>query len=967
MPILFAPFFKIGGILNSVKAKITIPVILVLVALSFFIWSYVSTSVENFANDLSMERINGAAQSARAFVRQLERYNRTNSLSVSGNEDIIRLVTEWNDYGLASTREQLYARLSVAEYELEETQFIVSNYVISDAEGRIILRTTDFYSYGDYGLISPVILAALDGRRETVYTSTIRTPMAISSAAPIFRDDEIIGTVVSVLNISSVEFVEEFAEIFNAEITVFSGSYSLASTLYVDREAGVRAIGTSARADIAFNVLVRGIDYDTELDLFGVMHHGFYFPLYGWGGYPIGMFFIGFSIEEAISDTALFMRYLAVIGLIGIAVAAAVMLSGIIFNVNKVTKLAKTVANITEGGDYSELEKLHVSNDEFGVLSSNIVSLFDAIRKLSSDRRIPEIEQHIGEIERHAVAAETANKAKTEFLSRMSHEIRTPLSAILGITEIQLRITEGETKDAFEKIFSSGDMLLGIINDILDLSKIESGKMELITEKYDVSSMINDTVQLNIMHIEDKPIKFEVSVNESIPAHLYGDELRIKQILSNILSNSFKYTNKGTITLSVGKVAYTTELIMLIFTVTDTGQGMTPQQINDLFEDFTRFNVLENRHVEGAGLGMSIVKNLVRLMEGTIKVESDPGSGSTFTIRIPQKIADHRLLGKEVADNIGSHKIVQHRLAIQTEWEMMPYGKILIVDDTSVNIKVAKGLLAPYELQIDTAESGFEAIEKLQNGNSYDLILMDHMMPKMDGVETVQRIRDMGYTAPIAAFTANALMGNEEDFLAKGFDGFISKPIQSLHLNSILYRFVRDSSQSHKFAKFDVAKSQIDHDELRKEFANSQKDIIQNINHAIESADFKTAQLHTHTLKSLAGLIGETNLMNLAGKCEAAFRRERLPVDTLEILSSETSRVLNKINKTLTERPKAPPPSPEEIKIIFEKLESLLANNNTEAITLLPTLATIPDSDELISHIENFNFSIALKCLQKLK
>ena len=394
--------------------------------------------------------------------------------------------------------------------------------------------------------------------------------------------------------------------------------------------------------------------------------------------------------------------------------------------------------------------------------------------------------------------AEAANKAKSDFLSTMSHEIRTPMNAILGITEIQLQndSLDASVKEALNKIYSSGDLLLGIINDILDLSKIEAGKLELIIAKYEIASLISDTAQLNIMRIGSKPIEFEIEVDENLPTLMMGDELRVKQILNNILSNAFKYTAEGVVKLTVLSEASTgsDEETTLSFSVSDTGQGMTPEQVEKLFDEFSRFNLEANRTTEGTGLGMSITRNLILLMNGEILIDSEPGVGSTFTVRLPQGKLTDDMLGSEMAENLRQFRTsgnaqMKH---VQITREPMPYGSVLIVDDVETNIYVAKGLMAPYGLNMDSAESGFEAIDKVIGGSVYDIIFMDHMMPQMDGIEATQKIRAMGYAQPIVALTANAVAGQAEVFLSNGFDDFISKPIDVRQLNTVLNTLIRD-------------------------------------------------------------------------------------------------------------------------------------------------------------------------------
>ncbi|MCL2440612.1 MAG: response regulator [Treponema sp.] len=399
--------------------------------------------------------------------------------------------------------------------------------------------------------------------------------------------------------------------------------------------------------------------------------------------------------------------------------------------------------------------------------------------------------------EEAASAAEAANKSKSTFLANMSHEIRTPMNAIMGVTDILMQLDRlpGEIEDGLEMIYASSEMLLGIINDILDFSKIEAGKLDIIPAQYQVASMINDAVHLNMMRIGNRPIKFELEIDETIPADLIGDELRIKQILNNVLSNAFKYTDAGKVTMSISaETARASKNVSLVICVQDTGLGMTQEQLERLFEEYSRFNENGKRNIEGTGLGFSIMQRLVNLMSGSINVESEPGKGTIVTIRLPQENADNGILGAEIVDNLRRFQKnnITHRRKIKFKREPMPYGRILVVDDTETNLFVAVRLMRLYKLKIETAINGREAVDKIKDGNVYDVIFMDHMMPEMDGMEATKRIRDFGYTNSIVALTANAVAGQADVFLKNGFDAFISKPLDIQQLDVMLNKLIRD-------------------------------------------------------------------------------------------------------------------------------------------------------------------------------
>ncbi|MCL2719775.1 MAG: ATP-binding protein [Treponema sp.] len=505
-------------------------------------------------------------------------------------------------------------------------------------------------------------------------------------------------------------------------------------------------------------------------------------------------------------------------------------------------------------------------------------------------RDLREIKAMIAEM-RRAEVAEESSKAKSDFLAKMSHEIRTPMNAILGITEIQLQDETLPliTKEALERIYNSGDLLLGIINDILDLSKIESGKFELSTAQYDIASLIHDTVKLNIIRYESKPIEFKLFISEDVPLILVGDELRIKQILNNLLSNAFKYTHEGQIELNLScEPKRNSSGVSLIIRVSDTGQGMTSDQIKKLGDKFSRFNMEANRKTEGTGLGMNIARNLIQLMKGDLLIESTPGMGSVFTVRLPQDCSNSELIGKEIAENLMKLNLkntVKMRNAQITQ-EFMPYGRVLVVDDVETNLYVARGLMAPYGISIDTALSGFEAIDKIRDKNDYDIIFMDHMMPRMDGIEATKNIRNLGYSNPIVALTANALAGQAEMFIQNGFDDFISKPIDIRQLNSVLNKMIRDKqppsvleeARKQRNTLYAAGKHNIAIEpQLAEYFVRDAKKTINVFESMCENKfrridDLNIFIINIHAMKSALANIGENDLSNKASELEQAGR-----------------------------------------------------------------------------------------------
>jgi len=566
---------------------------------------------------------------------------------------------------------------------------------------------------------------------------------------------------------------------------------------------------------------------------------------------------------------------------------------------------------------YSHFEWMHQKMDGEQIpvdITCIHVMYRDELTVIEYIRDLREQKAMIAEMRKAEIAEETS-KAKSDFLARMSHEIRTPMNAILGIAEINLQNeTYSRTiKEAFLRIYNSGDLLLGIINDILDLSKIEAGKLILAPAQYDIASLIFDTVQLNIIRFESKPIEFILDVDENLPLLLVGDELRIKQILNNLLSNAFKYTDEGSVTLSVyTNPAEEDSKRTLVFTVSDTGQGMTVEQVEKLGTEYSRFNMESNRKTEGSGLGMNITNNLIKMMNGSIFIESTPGMGSTFTVTLPQECVGTSVLGKELADNLmqlnfdSSMKIRN----IQIKREYMPYGSVLIVDDVESNLYVAKGLMSPYGLTIDTVTSGFEAVDKIREGASYDIIFMDHMMPRMDGIEATKIIRSFGYTKPIVVLTANIIAGQAKMFMENGFDDFISKPIDMRQLNMVLNKLIRDkypsdvveAARKKRNSKLSVLNdAKLVDSQLGKFFLNDAKKAIAALealfpNRLRRNDDISTFIINVHAMKSSLANVGETDLSGDAAKLEQAGREQntRLILSELPVFLEHLHSIVEK-------------------------------------------------------------------------
>ncbi|MCL2230699.1 MAG: ATP-binding protein [Treponema sp.] len=495
--------------------------------------------------------------------------------------------------------------------------------------------------------------------------------------------------------------------------------------------------------------------------------------------------------------------------------------------------------------------------------------------------------------------ADERNKIKSSFIASMSHEIRTPINAITGLAELLIRSDLPNKARGYAKdIKTAGNNLISIVNDILDFSKIESGKLQIVTVKYSLSSLINDAVNIISVRLAEKPIQFNVEVDENIPDNLIGDEIKLRQILINLLSNAVKYTEKGEINLSISVENRIERQIWLKLKISDTGIGIKHEDQIKLFGDFARLDVKKNRGIEGTGLGLAIVKRICDAMRGDVRAESEYGKGSVFTVIIPQVVESEEVLTPAFNQSNDSNESGKNITVLKYT---IPDVKILIVDDITTNLTVAEGLLSFYQAQIDTCLSGKKAIEMIKQ-KDYDLIFMDHMMPEMDGIEATEQIRAWERenrkgekTLPIVMLTANAISGMREMYLQKGSNDFLAKPIDINKMNEIIDRWIpaekrleikKENGSSSPESMLNIpgvdVKQGIKYsggtlEMYKKVLLHLHKDIDERLP-AIQVMPSKDSLLlfitHVHAIKSALAVIGEKDVSAKAAAIERAGHDE---------------------------------------------------------------------------------------------
>jgi PAS domain S-box-containing protein len=629
------------------------------------------------------------------------------------------------------------------------------------------------------------------------------------------------------------------------------------------------------------------------------------------------------------------------------------------------------------------------------------------IQAVEDKRR--EADRRNRELEVQTRAAQVASEEKSKFLASMSHEIRTPMNAIIGMSDLMRTDNLDEEQQAFfTDIKKMSKTLLQIINDVLDISKIEVGKLELSPVHFNLPELYDNICSLSRFTAQSKDLEFRYSFDPSIPPVIYGDDVRIRQVITNIVNNAVKYTKEGYVDFAAKRILQDGRPY-IAFIVRDSGIGIKKEDFPKLFGTFQQLDRASNRGIQGTGLGLAITQNLVAMMNGRISFESEYGVGSEFTILLPLTEGNPDLVERR---HLTSRVMAGKEVAV------------LVVDDNHINLKVALAFLAKHNIKADTAEGGAEAVAKVRE-KAYDLIFMDHMMPGVDGVEAARRIRSLDKTrcktVPIVALTANAVSGARELFLSAGMNDFISKPIDAAELNRKLEKWLppekitkveepgpprRPEGEKGKSAGQNTGQNTGEevpdrvplfdyagwlrnaggdeglYGKLLRDFRENHQSDHGEIKSALEEGNYTTAHRLAHTLKSTAGLIGAPRLRRIAGLVEKALSEENIPgaVHHLPELEAELSVLMEELSSRVAAPEPAMPPvnrvieKPEDTVVVSlaDKLIPLLRSGNTAVLDMGPELQTIragagEKGKLLAGQIEDFEFEGALKTALEIK
>ena len=679
-----------------------------------------------------------------------------------------------------------YFRMEMSKYGPTRGLFLTGEY----QKTYVSIRTTDLskYSPGDIEHVGWYYLPIW--KKAPVWTPpynnlSLRQKM-ISYSVPLYRNEKLLGVVGIDLSLAVIEDMVNSLQLENAKGLLIGDQQNLIhlNTRYEQTKAVERSAELSILMD-KFN------NPDNQpLQKFNWEGNSYYGTLTKLDN---GMSYITAVSQKELLKPVYGQILSLLIAFVIVSILFSILLS---FSFKKVITpiriINKTTNRLARGELYIDIP--YQSNNEIGTLANNIRLMTSQLKEyIEYIREQTKKERELKEAaltESQINAA--ASQAKSAFLANMSHEIRTPINAVLGMNEMILReSTDKEILSYAANIKTAGSSLLSIVNDILDFSKIEAGKMELLPDNYEVSSMIIDLVNMTRERAQNKGLHYELNVSPDLPKTLYGDNVRIKQCILNLITNAIKYTKEGFIRFTIDYQKIDEENILLNIHIIDTGIGIKAEDMDKLFTPFERIEEEKNRTIEGSGLGISIVRRLLAMMNSELQVESSYGKGSDFSFSIKQKVSDWTA-GDDLNE---AYEQSVEQMSHYKEKLHAPKAHLLFVDDTAMNLDVIKGLLKNTGIKIDTVLSGKQALEAVKN-NVYDIVFIDHRMPEMDGIETLHAMKEMSDNKsegkPCIALTANAISGVKKMYLKEGFDDYLSKPVNPAKLEEMIKHYLPD-------------------------------------------------------------------------------------------------------------------------------------------------------------------------------
>jgi len=779
---------------------------------------------------------------------------------------------------------------------------------VLDSEGNIIYRTHQPELFGDNQKHLPHIGQALAGKSDVFIIQGATIRLGISAGAPIYDENmNIIGAVTLGFRLDAQGFADSLSKLIGCEVTMFSNDERVSTT--VKNQSGEYALGTNAPEHISEKVLA-GETYVNKMDLFGRNVLAKYTPLEGADKEIVGMLFVGYYTEADTAKTWFFMMS-------GVLISFAVLLVCIM-----------------------------IARGLSGIIEKRLNDMMDEVREARD-------------------TAQVASKAKSAFLANMSHEIRTPMNSIVGFSELALDDdVSPKTKDYLTNILDNSQWLLQVINDILDISKIESGKMELEKIPFSLPDLFNNCRTMIIQKAEDKGLTLHFYAEPSMGKIPLGDPVRLRQVLTNLLSNAVKFTSSGIIKLYAAVTESTEDTITIAFEVKDSGIGMTPEQIERVFDPFIQAESGTTRKYGGTGLGLAITKNILELMGGRLIVESAPGLGSKFSFKLTFDVI-------ETDDENIAPKIVTHSTVDKPTFE----GEILLCEDNAFNQQVMCEHLTRVGLKTIVAENGKIGVdmisERLQNGEKqFDLIFMDMHMPVMDGLEACEKILELNTGIPIVALTANVMAHDRELYKKTGMVDYVGKPFTSQELWQCLLKHFKPvawQTDTHLQQKESDDKLRT---KLINNFMENNKGILAKITAAINTGDVKLAHRLAHTLRGNAGQLGKSALQRAAEDIEQKLSggKNVTTPELLAVLEKELNTVLAEFSPLMSESEIPASTAASDFTIpnqLTEKLIPLLKKGDPACLNFINELKLIEGSGELIQKMERFDFKSALEIIEK--